>query len=174
MLNFPYIVIMTVITFYRKARFWAPVATIISCLVGIITLLFKFSELKHAVFATRDNVRRIEKLVIEDRFNIIYPSTGTVVDQQIFVRGYLPFKKKRVYLIVTPDNGQSVVQETGVTLFDHEWQGMAQLGTSAAGAGRMFSLKAIATDVELDRAALTHLPSDAVVSTEVIVRRKSE
>ncbi len=156
----------------ERVQFWAAVATI----MGLFVLLFQVIwGLRGDIKKMREDVKRVEEQTEKSQFRIIYPINGGTVELTDLVRGTTPYPNKNHYIVVTPlETGDDWVQDSPVKIYTGGlWTGRVRFGTAAAGVGRKFIVRAIATKSKLQPKPLTEMPEDAVFSEAVtVIRRK--
>lgn len=132
---------------------------------GVIFFIFLIANITIFETIVQPKLIKIEILAPQNNAEVLSPITNVEVSFRA-VEGY------RIYIIVETPQGTSWIQEKLFTSnFKGKLKGKAQLGELAVGIGRTFTIFAIATKKELPIGLHDKIPSDAIYSNIVSVRR---
>jgi len=108
------------------------------------------------------------------KLEVLYPRNGAevanvITDVKVFIRAV---EDRSIYIIVETPQGTMWTQEKLFTnKFKDELPGKARLGEEEVGIGKTFKIFVIATKEDLPIRKLDKVPSDAIYSNIVTVRR---
>jgi cytoskeletal protein RodZ len=145
----------------RKGRIIATLSVVVAVIFGTIGLWININR----------QADKVQNKIEESQLVLTSPSEGTEVGLGHRVLGKTPFPQLNHYIAVR-------VVRTGSTYFqpafvspDGSFSGEARFGDAASGEDDEYTIRALATKATLVTGNLTEVPSDAVWSDFVTVRR---